>query len=56
MDQPKKLYIDDFMSDGSNTSDDEAGKKDKKGLDRKAYEENKSKFDIKKLISNFILK
>lgn len=49
-----KLYIDDFMSDDEDANDQ--GKSASKVIDRKTYEENKSKFDIKKLISNFILK
>lgn len=53
MDEPKKIYIDDFMSDDEDEGD---GKSKQRMLDRKQYEENKSKFDIKKLISNFILK
>lgn len=53
MEQPKKLYIDDFMSDEDEDAD---GKAQTRTIDRKQYEENKSKFDIKKLISNFILK
>lgn len=50
--QPKKIYIDDFMSD----EDVNESKTSQKGIDRKQYEERKQKFDIKKLISNFILK
>lgn len=53
MEQPKKIYIDDFMSDDDEDGDSKA---QSKTIDRKQYEENKSKFDIKKLISNFILK
>lgn len=53
MEEPKKIYIDDFMSDDEDEGDD---KTKQRMLDRKQYEENKSKFDIKKLISNFILK
>lgn len=53
MEEPKKLYIDDFMSDDDDDGDTKAGSRI---IDRKQYEENKSKFDIKKLISNFILK
>ena len=52
MDQ-KQIYIDDFMSD---EDEDTQSPSQKKKLDRKQYEENKAKFDIKKLISNFILK
>lgn len=52
MDEPKKIYIDDYMSDDD--EDDTVGNQPK--MDRRQYEENKSKFDIKKLISNFILK
>ena len=51
MDDSKKIYIDDFMSDDEEDSQPQA-----KIIDRKQYEENKSKFDIKNLISNFILK
>lgn len=54
MEEPKKLYIDDFMSDEDDGDGD--GKSPSKAIDRKQYEENKSRFDIKKLISNFILK
>ena len=53
MDEPKKIYIDDYMSDED--EDDETTTNQPK-MDRRQYEENKSKFDIKKLISNFILK
>ncbi|CAI2365330.1 unnamed protein product [Moneuplotes crassus] len=49
---PKKIYIDDFMSDEEESSSSPTKKK----LDRQQYEENKSKFDLKKLISEFILK
>lgn len=53
MDQPpKKIYIDDFMSD----EEENDNKTQAKTIDRKQYEEKKAKFDIKKLISNFILK
>lgn len=52
MEKPKKIYIDDFMSDDDEPEVHANGRK----IDRKQYEENKSKFDIKKLISNFILK
>jgi calcium-dependent protein kinase len=53
MDQPRKIYIDDYMSDDDENNDDQA---DQPRMDRQQYEENKSKFDIKNLISNFILK
>lgn len=46
------LYIDDFMSDEEDNGTTELQKR----IDRKQYEENMMKFDIKKLISNFILK
>jgi calcium-dependent protein kinase len=52
MEKPKKIYIDDFMSDEDENDSQDTNNK----IDRKQYEENKSKFDIKKLISNFILK
>ena len=52
MEKPKKIYIDDFMSDDDENDSQATTNK----IDRKQYEENKSKFDIKKLISNFILK
>jgi calcium-dependent protein kinase len=52
MEKPKKIYIDDFMSD----EDENDSQANNNKIDRKQYEENKSKFDIKKLISNFILK
>lgn len=52
MEEPKKIYIDDYMSDDD--EDDNISNQPK--MDRRQYEENKSKFDIKKLISNFILK
>lgn len=53
MEEPKKLYIDDFMSDEDEGAEAQT---QSRTIDRKQYEENKSKFDIKKLISNFILK
>lgn len=53
MDQPRKIYIDDYMSDDDENIDAQT---DQPRMDRQQYEENKSKFDIKNLISNFILK
>lgn len=52
MEHPKKIYVDDYMPDDDNDVDILPAR----ALNRKQYEENKSKFDIKKLISNFILK
>lgn len=52
MAEMKKIYIDDFMSD----DEDEPGNSQATHIDNEKYEESKSKFDIKKLISSFILK
>lgn len=52
MKQPKKIFVDDYMPD----EDEEETSSPTKTLDRKQYEEFKSNFDIKKIISNFILK
>lgn len=52
MDQPKKIYVDDFMPE----EEDELQTMPSKAFDRSQYEEYKSKFDIKKIVSNFILK
>ena len=51
MDDSKKIYVEDFMSD-----DEGDFKSAVKIIDRKQFEEYKSKFDIKSIISNFILK
>ena len=52
MDQPKKIYVDDYMPE----DDEESEVSPTKALNREQYEEYKSKFNIKEIISNFILK
>lgn len=50
----KTVYVDDFISDDES---EETGRiLTTKHIDKEEYEKNKSKFDLKKLISTFILK
>jgi len=59
MEAPRKIIVDDFMSDEEDSHSSSSNimiRSESKRLNREEFEESKSKFSLKKMIADFIIK